>query len=218
MRKLAPALLLAGLVSALPATAVSLTATPPPQPMPADTLTARPIETWSAGSGALIPLMAADAQATRAAGVDAPAVKSAGAGKAAPVDDVAFFRQAMESGRKELSSARHALPQLRDARLKAMAETLVQDHTRANLKLSSLAEVKGWPMPDTGGEPTPPAGESASDFEQKWTAEMIAGHERSVALYRAQAQSGEDKDLRQFAHDTLPTIEHHLAELKKLQK
>ena len=44
---------------------------------------------------------------------------------------------------------------------------------------------------------------------------MIAGHERSVALYRAQAQGGEDQDLRKYAHDTLPTIEHHLAELRR---
>ena len=47
---------------------------------------------------------------------------------------------------------------------------------------------------------------------------MIAGHERSVALYRAQAQGGEDQDLRKFARDALPTIEHHLEELKRLQK
>jgi len=47
---------------------------------------------------------------------------------------------------------------------------------------------------------------------------MIAGHERSVALYRAQATGGEDKDLRKYAKDTLPTIEKHLAELRRLQK
>ena len=47
---------------------------------------------------------------------------------------------------------------------------------------------------------------------------MIAGHERSVALYRAQAQGGEDQDLRKYAHDTLPTIEHHLEELRRMQK
>ena len=47
---------------------------------------------------------------------------------------------------------------------------------------------------------------------------MIAGHERSVELYHAEAQSGEDKELRKFASDTLPTIEHHLAELRRLQK
>jgi hypothetical protein len=37
-------------------------------------------------------------------------------------------------------------------------------------------------------------------------------------MYRAQAQSGEDQELRKYARDTLPTIERHLAELKRLQK
>ena len=47
---------------------------------------------------------------------------------------------------------------------------------------------------------------------------MIAGHERSVALYRAQAQGGEDQELRNYARETLPTIEHHLTQLRSLQK
>jgi hypothetical protein len=47
---------------------------------------------------------------------------------------------------------------------------------------------------------------------------MISAHERSLALYSAQAQGGEDQDLRRYARDTLPIIRHHLAELRRLQK
>ena len=47
---------------------------------------------------------------------------------------------------------------------------------------------------------------------------MIAGHERSLALHRAQAQNGEDKDLRNYARDTLPVVEQRLAELRSVQK
>jgi putative membrane protein len=72
------------------------------------------------------------------------------------------------------------------------------------------------PAPQAPGAPA--AGTASSDFDSKWTAEMIAAHERSVALYRAQAQAGEDRDLRKYAADTLPTIEQHLAALKSLQK
>ena len=64
----------------------------------------------------------------------------------------------------------------------------------------------------------PPSGAGSSNFDAKWTAEMIAGHERSIELYSAEAQGGEDKDVRKYASDTLPTIEHHLAELRRLQK
>jgi len=91
-------------------------------------------------------------------------------------------------------------------------------HGGANERLSQLAEAKGWPVPGPAAAAAPPSGTASSDFDAKFTAEMIAGHERSAALYRAQATGGEDKDLRKYAKDTLPTIEKHLAELRRLQK
>lgn len=200
-----------------PALAASLSFQAEPQPFP-DVVSSLPqIEDWSAGSATLVPLMAADSPAAPAAQVDTPtAGASQPAGK--PVDDVSFVRRATESGRKEVAAARDALPQLKRPELRRMAEILVQDHTSANAKLSKIAESKGWPLPGPQIPAPPPTGTASSDFDDRWTAEMIAGHERSVALYRAQAQGGEDQDLRKFARDALPTIEHHLEELKRLQK
>jgi putative membrane protein len=117
-----------------------------------------------------------------------------------------------------VDAARDALPQLKKPELKRIAEMLVTDHGSANERLAKIAEAKGWPVPGPQAAGAPPSGTASGDFDAKWTADMIAGHERSLALYRAQAQAGEDKDLRKFARDTLPTIEHHLAELKSLQK
>jgi len=202
-----------------PALAASLSFQPEPQPIPeiATTADAPPIEDWAAGSAALVPLMAADAPAGPATHADTPATGSSQpAGK--PLDDVSFVRRASESSRKEVAAARDALPQLKRPELKRIAEMLVQDHTSANAKLSKIAEAKGWPLPGPQAAAPPPSGTAGSDFDDRWTAEMIAGHERSVALYRAQAQGGEDQDVRKYARDTLPTIEHHLEELKKLQK
>jgi putative membrane protein len=206
-----------GLVAGItaPLWAVSLPATGPAHPLPD---TARPLaaDTWSAGSSALVPLMAADVQARQTTAVDAPPEGAAPSGK--PLDDLQFVRQATESGRKEVNSAREALPQLKEPQLRQIAQMLVTDHSNANEKLSRLAEQKGWPMPAPVAAAAPPSGAASSDFDAKWTAEMIAGHERSVAMYRAQAQSGEDKDLRKYARETLPTIERHLAQLRSLQK
>ena len=219
-KPIATALMLAGLVSA-PAWAASLAATDPSEPMPeASLLAANPpssIESWSAGSATLVPLMAADMQSSHVTSVAAPEDAAGGAvGK--PIDDVAFVKQATESGRKEVAAAREAVPQLKNPELKRIAEMLVSDHSNANARLSKIAEAKGWPVPAPQAVEPPAAGTAISNFDAKWTADMIAGHERSVALYRAQAQSGEDKDLRKYASDTLPTIEHHLEELRSLQK
>lgn len=170
--------------------------------------------TITAGSASLVPLMALEMEANHLSQFDA----GSQGGGAADVDDIAFVKQATESGRKEVSSARDALTQLKTPDLKRIAEMLVADHSGANVKLSKIAEAKGWPVPAPAAPSPPASGTAIADFDAKWTAEMIAGHERSVALYRTQAQKGEDEDLRRFARETLPTIERHLAQLKELQK
>lgn len=203
-----------------PAFAVSMSSPSTPQPVvEGGTAAATPmaIESWSSGSSTLVPLMAADLPAGPVSHVDSPErTTSATVGK--PVDDLTFVKRATESGRKEVTAAREALPQLKSPELKRIAEMLVQDHSDANARLAKIAEAKGWAIPGPSADAPPPAGTASGDFDQKWTAEMIAGHERSVALYSAQAQGGEDQELRKYARDTLPTIEHHLSELKSLQK
>ena len=220
MNRLTRCIVIAGFAAAPPSFGVALTTTGPAQNLP--TLGATPVgmqvaDTVTAGSATLVPLMAADLPASQASTVDASAPTGGGAvGK--PIDDISFVARATESGRKEMNSARNALPQLTNPDLKRMAEKLVADHGNANAKLAKLAEQKMWPLPAPQSHQTPPAGTASPDFDSKWTAEMIAAHERSVALYSAQAQGGEDTDLRKDARETLPTIQHHLAELRRLQK
>lgn len=210
----------AGLAVAAPVWAVSLPAAGPANSLPESSMTPAslaPADNWTAGSSSLVPLMAVDVQANQTANVDAPEVGGGGeTGK--PLDDVAFVKKATESGRKEVASAKEALPQLQQPELKRIAEMLVADHSGANARLAELADSKGWPVPSSKSDPPPPSGTASGDFDAKWTAEMIAGHERSVTLYRAEAQNGQDKDLRKYARETLPTIERHLAELRRLQK
>jgi putative membrane protein len=216
MNRISQTLVLAGIAVTAPVWAVSVP----------DSRTAQPPETAAApsnqyvaanataGSASLVPLMAVEMEAHHAAAVDAP--PEGGGGQS--VDDIAFVRQATESARKEIQSARDALLQLKNPELIRVAEMLVNDHSGANQRLTKIAEAKQWPLPAPQTQPAPPAGTASGDFDAKWTAEMIAGHERSVELYHAEAQSGEDKDLRKYASETLPTIQRHLAELRRLQK
>jgi predicted outer membrane protein len=218
---LAQSLLCLGIAATAPVGAVSLPASNNAQALPEEVAppASPPSSLWAAntiatGSASLVPLMAAEMEANHLSQFDS-SVKGGGG---ASVDDLAFVKQATESGRKEVSSAREALPQLKKPELKRIAEMLVTDHTGANAKLSKIAEAKGWPVPAPQAVSAPPSGTASGDFDAKWTAEMIAGHERSIALYRAQAQSGEDEELRKYARETLPTIERHLSQLKELQK
>jgi putative membrane protein len=216
---IATAVALLALASA-PATAVSLSSAGPARPLPGDdrhaAIPVTQVEVVAAGSAALVPLMAADGAATELSPIEAIAAGSTEA--AGPIDDLAFVVKATESGRKEKMAARDALPQLKDPALRRLAEMLAAHHDDANARLSKIAAARGWTVPVTRGEAPPPAGSASPDFDAKWTAEMIAGHERAIALYREQAKSGEDEDLRRYAREALPTLEQHLEWLRRLQK
>lgn len=203
-----------------PASAVSLATSGPAHPAPQRDLlpvTLPVAETLTAGSGALVPLVAMEGTAADIVTIDASALTGGGdVGK--PVDDISFLALATETGRKDMNAARDALVQLTDPELKRVAEALIQVHVDANTRMARIADAKKWPMPPSQGLTAPPAGTTSADFDAHWTDDMIFSHERAVALYSAQAQGGEDPELRAYARDTLPTLQHHLAELRRLQK
>ena len=55
---------------------------------------------------------------------------------------------------------------------------------------------------------------SGGNFDDRFMADQIRMHREAISLYRAQASSGSDPDLRQFARDQLPHLEHHLEMLQ----
>ena len=54
----------------------------------------------------------------------------------------------------------------------------------------------------------------SGSFDDRFLADQIRMHREAIALYRAQASGGSDPDLRQFASDQLPHLEHHLEMLQ----
>ena len=217
------ALALIGVVAA-PVWAISLSNLGANQPDPQMNLNPAPpvADNRTTGSTSLVPLMASEAQANQSNAYQTSTIDSPTSGGepavGKPMSAIAFVRVATETGRREVDSARNALLQLKAPELKRIAELLVSAHNAADARLGKIAAAKQWPVPGPSLSAAPASGSASGDFDARWTAEMIDGHERALALYRAQAAAGEDKDLRQYARDTLPTLEQHLAELKSLQK
>jgi putative membrane protein len=203
-----------------PAWSMSLATTGPAQPRPDQgvaTVSLPVAANLVAGSASLIPIVAAElpAQSTRNVDTTAPA---GGGDIGKPIDDISFLALAADGGRKELGAAHDALAQLKDPELRRVAEGLIRTHEDANARMARIAEAKSWPLPVRPAHAAPPAGAASADFDAIWTDEMIVTHERLAALYGAQAQGGEDQELRRFARDTLPTLQNHLTELRRLQK
>jgi putative membrane protein len=143
---------------------------------------------------------------------------SSGTGRAASLagTDATFLRKAMEGGLEEVQRAQAAMQSAQRAEVRNVASMMLEDHRRTNEKLTQLASRKGWSVPSTAStaesdQSRMPAGPG---FDDNYLEDEIRHHRETISLFRAQASSGSDPDLRQFAQDTLPALEHHLEMLQ----
>ena len=56
----------------------------------------------------------------------------------------------------------------------------------------------------------------AKDFDKRYASQQVDAHQNAVKLFKKYAEGGDDPDVKPFAAKTLPAIEHHLDEAKKL--
>lgn len=131
--------------------------------------------------------------------------------------DATFLQKAMEGGREEVQRAQTAMRSAQRAEVRNVASMMLEDHRRTNEKLAALASRKGWNVPsdsttaESDQARMPAAGPG---FDDDYLEDEIRHHRETISLFRAQESTGSDPDLRAFARDTLPALEHHLEMLQ----
>ena len=61
-------------------------------------------------------------------------------------------------------------------------------------------------------------GAQGAEFDRAFARQQVQSHQAAVDLFRAYAQSGDDARLKQWASQTLPSLEGHLREAQQLQR
>jgi putative membrane protein len=99
--------------------------------------------------------------------------------------------------------------------VKQFGQKMVQDHQQANEKLQDVARNLGV---------TPPASLDAKDqklkdrlsklsgaqFDKVYMWNMVHDHKQDIAEFQKEAQNGKNDQLKDFAQQTLPTLQEHL--------
>jgi putative membrane protein len=94
--------------------------------------------------------------------------------------------------------------------VKSFGKRMVTDHSKANDELKSIAEKKGVKLPSK--EPS-----------EKWTSDkaymdmMVKDHEKDLAEFKEEANTGTDPDVKKFAEDTAKMVQEHLDLAKETQ-
>jgi putative membrane protein len=99
--------------------------------------------------------------------------------------------------------------------VKEFGDHMVQDHSKANEELKTIAAAKGVQVPVDLDEKHKAAMQmlqklSGGEFDRAYMKQMVADHKQTVADFKRQAESGKDADVKSFAASTLPKLEEHL--------
>jgi putative membrane protein len=134
---------------------------------------------------------------------------------AAPAADETFVMEAAQGGMAEVELGRLAVQKASDPRVKEFGQRMVTDHSKANDNLKSLAQDKKITIPadlDAKHRATRDrlAKLSGTAFDHAYVQEMIGDHQKDVADFRKESESGLDPAVKAFAAKTLPTLEEHL--------
>jgi putative membrane protein len=137
----------------------------------------------------------------------------------------AFARDAAIGGMYEIESSKLALQRSSNPDVKAAARMIIDDHTAADEKLKALA---------TGGKtpgPLPTAmderrkgmldnlkGASAKDFDDRYLDQQTMAHHEALLAFNGYAKMGDNADLKAFAAETAPKLEHHAEMVTKLDR
>lgn len=130
--------------------------------------------------------------------------------------DSRFMRSAARAGMAEVESSKLALQKSSNQQVKTFAQQMVDDHSKANQELNSLASSKGLRLPT---EPSLTqrakmkllSSSDGAKFDQRYSENMgVSAHQDTVKLFQKAANSADDAEVKAFASKTLPTLQHHL--------
>jgi len=125
------------------------------------------------------------------------------------------MQKAAQGGIAEVELGQLASQKASDAQVKQFAERMVADHSKANDKLKQVAASKNVTLPsdvpaDAKRERDKLSKLSGNKFDREYMSHMRSDHKKDASLFRSASKSAKDADVKQFASETLPTIEDHL--------
>jgi putative membrane protein len=134
-----------------------------------------------------------------------------------------FVAKAAMSDMYEVQAGKIAADKAQADALKQFGQQMVDAHTKTTDELMGIVKSKNIKVDvpaklDSEHQKLIDDLNSASaqDFDKTYASQQVDGHQNAVKLFKKYAENGDDPDVKQFAAKTLPPIEHHLDEAKKL--
>jgi putative membrane protein len=105
--------------------------------------------------------------------------------------------------------------------VKDYGQMLVTDHTNDYQQLGMVAKKANLTLPNAIDAAhnkmiAPFEKLKGAAFDRRYEHEMVAGHQKAIAEYKKESESGTNADLKAYATQALPTLEKHLQSAQDL--
>ena len=127
--------------------------------------------------------------------------------------DRRFVSKAADEGKAEVDLAKLASERATNPEVRNYAQKLVEDHTKVNAELTTLATQKSVKL-DTDDDKDRSykrlSKKSGADFDQEFVEHMIDAHEKDIKMFEKAAKDAKDADIRSFAAKHVDHLREHL--------
>lgn len=130
--------------------------------------------------------------------------------------DKSFLVDAAHAGHAEIDASKLALEKSSNPEVKSFAEKMIADHGKVGDELKALAASKNVSVPEEPGMAQKAKiailGKlQGATFDKQYAGIIgVSAHKDTVDLFRKTSTSAKDTDIKQFAADNLPALQHHL--------
>jgi len=136
--------------------------------------------------------------------------------------DRKFVEKAGSAGLAEVAAGEMALKSGADPAVREFGRWMMTDHTAMGDMLAKRAERAGLSVPNKL-DPTDQkmldqlGGMHGGEFDMHYVAHQLEAHKQALELFKQEADSGANPELKMFARNSRRMIEQHLAEIHDLQ-
>jgi len=128
--------------------------------------------------------------------------------------DRKFVKCAAEGGLYEVKLGELAQMNGFSIEVKTLAKHMIEDHHKGNSELKDLADKKAIAFPTSMNKKQMKYYDKLEKkhgeaFDKAYTKCMMMDHKMDICKFKKEAKKGSDAEIKAWASNTLPTLEHH---------
>jgi len=132
-----------------------------------------------------------------------------------------FMKKAAAGGEAEVELGQLATEKASNDDVKKFGQRMVDDHSKANQQLKELASSKGIDLPSGLNAKAKATKDrlsqlSGEQFDRAYMKDMVDDHTKDVAEFKHASKMAKDAEVKNFAAQTLPTLEDHLKQAQSI--